>query len=147
MAKKFLLSQVGRYPENSLNIKYHTISKVLNNTQEVLDFISPFLGEYLDGISLHDLDIFVGRRRFAATLIENVLTVADFKKAREKTIFELTSSLKKCWKTVHKKLVKEHLKTVKDLIHLSTRLLKAYMVIYFSKKLILCLRLLAVQYC
>ena len=51
-----------------------TLANVLENAQQVEDYLKLYLAtNVVNSIGFHDRDIFVGRRRFAATLAEFIL--------------------------------------------------------------------------
>lgn len=72
-ADETALSALGRH-YNKLRYVAAKITNVLENAQQVQDYLKVYLpSDVVNNISIHDLDMFVGRRRFAATLAETIL--------------------------------------------------------------------------
>ena len=105
-----------------------TLSKILEDTEEVLNYISKLLSGSLDEIPLHCIDMYVGRRRFAATLVEQILICGNVSKAITCTTRTLIDDLKVCWNSI---IPRSKLTTreINSLLDMSSRLLYAFLVI------------------
>jgi hypothetical protein len=73
ISENLVFSQMGRFPVESIKLERHYISNILDSADEVEKYLKRYIPDLLPLLEDHLFFWLVGRRRFAATIAEEIM--------------------------------------------------------------------------